>query len=68
MAVWAPLPLPQASLEMGLELGELWAERRPFVFLHPSGVPDTPRQRVFYLAQLVGYPIEAAVAVARLIS
>jgi hypothetical protein len=24
---------------------ELPAQRRPFVFLHPSGVPDAPRQR-----------------------
>jgi aminocarboxymuconate-semialdehyde decarboxylase len=34
--------------------------------LHPSGVPDAYRQRDFYLAQLVGYPMETALAVARL--
>jgi aminocarboxymuconate-semialdehyde decarboxylase len=48
---------------------ELWsvlAERRTFIFLHPSGVPDPPRQREFYLSQLVGYPMETALAVARL--
>jgi aminocarboxymuconate-semialdehyde decarboxylase len=48
------------------ELWQLLAERRTFVFLHPSGVPDAHRQRDFYLAQLVGYPMETALAVARL--
>ncbi len=48
------------------ELWELLAERRAFVFLHPSGVPDAQRQQDFYLAQLVGYPMETALAVARL--
>jgi aminocarboxymuconate-semialdehyde decarboxylase len=37
------------------------------VFLHPSGVPDAPRLRDFYLAQLLGYPMETALAVARLV-
>jgi aminocarboxymuconate-semialdehyde decarboxylase len=49
---------------------DLWAllsERRTFVFLHPSGVPDPQRQRDFYLPQLVGYPMETALAVARLV-
>ncbi len=49
---------------------ELWAvlaERAAFVFLHPSGVPDAPRLRDYYLAQLVGYPVETAIAVARLV-
>jgi aminocarboxymuconate-semialdehyde decarboxylase len=49
---------------------DLWAilaERGVLVFLHPSGVPDARRQRDFYLAQLVGYPMETALAVARLI-
>jgi len=49
------------------ELWELLAERRAFVFLHPSGVPDAHRQRDFYLAQLAGYPMETALAVARLV-
>ena len=49
------------------ELWELLTERRAFVFLHPSGVPDAQRQRDFYLAQLVGYPMETALAVARLV-
>ena len=49
---------------------DLWAmlaERQIFVFLHPSGVPDPPRLRQFYLEQLVGYPMETLVAVARLV-
>jgi len=49
------------------ELWELLAERHTFVFLHPSGVPDAHRQRDFYLAQLAGYPMETALAVARLV-
>jgi len=49
---------------------DLWAllsERRTFVFLHPSGVPDPHRQKDFWLPQLVGYPMETALAVARLV-
>jgi aminocarboxymuconate-semialdehyde decarboxylase len=49
---------------------DLWAllsERRAFVFLHPSGVPDAHRQADFWLPQLVGYPMETALAVARLV-
>lgn len=49
---------------------ELWAllsERGTFVFLHPSGVPDAHRQADFWLPQLVGYPMETALAVARLV-
>jgi aminocarboxymuconate-semialdehyde decarboxylase len=37
------------------------------VFLHPSGVPDPHRQSDFWLPQLVGYPMETALAVARLV-
>src|SRR4051794_535137 len=49
---------------------DLWAllsERHTFVFLHPSGVPDPQRQKDFWLPQLVGYPMETALAVARLV-
>jgi aminocarboxymuconate-semialdehyde decarboxylase len=49
---------------------DLWAllsERRTFVFLHPSGVPDPHRQSDYWLPQLVGYPMETALAVARLV-
>lgn len=49
---------------------DLWAllsERGTFVFLHPSGVPDPGRQRDFWLPQLVGYPMETALSVARLV-
>jgi aminocarboxymuconate-semialdehyde decarboxylase len=49
------------------DLWALLAERRAFVFLHPSGVPDATRLRDFYLAQLLGYPMETALAVARLV-
>ena len=49
------------------ELWSLLAERGTFVFLHPSGVPDAHRLRDFYLPQLAGYPMETALAVARLV-
>ncbi|TMM35516.1 MAG: amidohydrolase [Actinobacteria bacterium] len=49
------------------ELWHLLAQRRAFVLLHPSGVPDAHRQRDFHLSQIVGYPMETALAVARLI-
>ncbi|GAA5038494.1 aminocarboxymuconate-semialdehyde decarboxylase [Thermocatellispora tengchongensis] len=49
------------------ELWALLAERRAFAFLHPSGVPDPHRQRDYWLPQLVGYPMETALAVARLV-
>ncbi|HET7477541.1 MAG TPA: amidohydrolase family protein [Dermatophilaceae bacterium] len=49
------------------EFWSLVADREVFVFLHPSGVPDGHRQRDFWLPQLVGYPMETALAVARLI-
>jgi len=49
------------------DLWSLLAERRAFVFLHPSGVPDAHRQRDYWLPQLVGYPMETALSIARLV-
>ncbi len=49
------------------ELWALLAERGAFIFVHPSGVPDAHRQRDFYLPQLVGYPAETAIGIARMI-
>src|SRR3954454_11902666 len=49
------------------DLWALLAERRAFVFLHPSGVPAPQRQRDYWLPQLVGYPMETALSIARLI-
>jgi aminocarboxymuconate-semialdehyde decarboxylase len=51
---------------VNVDFWSLVAERDCFVFLHPSGVPDAHRQRDFWLPQLVGYPMETALAVARL--
>lgn len=48
-------------------LWQLLAERNVFTFLHPSGVPDAPRLRDYYLPQLIGYPMETAIAVTRLV-
>jgi aminocarboxymuconate-semialdehyde decarboxylase len=50
------------------ELWSLLAERGTFVFLHPSGVPDPKRLADYWMPQLVGYPMETAIAVARLVS
>ena len=47
----------------------LWrflSDRQAFVFLHPSAVPDAGRLAQFWFPQLVGYPMETAIAVARL--
>jgi aminocarboxymuconate-semialdehyde decarboxylase len=49
------------------DLWALLAERDAFVFMHPSGVPDGHRQRDYWLPQLVGYPMETALTVARMI-
>ena len=49
------------------DLWALLAERNAFIFVHPSGVPDAHRQRDFYLPQLVGYPAETAISIARMI-
>jgi aminocarboxymuconate-semialdehyde decarboxylase len=49
------------------DLWALLAERSAFIFVHPSGVPDAHRQRDFYLPQLVGYPAETAISIARMI-
>lgn len=44
----------------------LLAEREVFTFLHPSATPEPPRMKDFWFPQLVGYPIETAIATARL--
>jgi aminocarboxymuconate-semialdehyde decarboxylase len=49
------------------DLWSMLAERGTLIFLHPSAVPDAHRLRDFWLLQLVGYPIETALAVARLV-
>jgi aminocarboxymuconate-semialdehyde decarboxylase len=49
---------------------QLWtflADRKSFVFLHPSAVPDPRRLADFWLPQLVGYPVETAIAASRLV-
>jgi aminocarboxymuconate-semialdehyde decarboxylase len=49
------------------DLWALLAERNVFVFVHPSGVPDVHRQQDYWLPQLVGYPMETALSIARMI-
>lgn len=46
---------------------EFLAQRRAFVFLHPSAVPDPVRLADYWFPQLVGYPMETAIAAARLV-
>ena len=59
-----------ACLDLDASVNDaLWAflsEQGAFVFLHPSGVPDPPRLADFWFPQLVGYPMETAIAAARL--
>ncbi|KRV47860.1 aminocarboxymuconate-semialdehyde decarboxylase [Wenjunlia vitaminophila] len=49
---------------------ELWAalaERRCFTLLHPSRVSSRDRLADYHLVQLLGYPVETALATSRLI-
>lgn len=48
-------------------LWTLLAERSAFTFLHPSASPNPPRTADFWFPQLVGYPMETALAAARLV-
>ncbi|WP_190816680.1 amidohydrolase family protein [Saccharopolyspora pogona] len=48
-------------------LWELLAARSTFVFLHPNSVPGGARLADYWLPQLAGYPMETALAAARLI-
>jgi aminocarboxymuconate-semialdehyde decarboxylase len=49
------------------DLWALLAQRNTFVFMHPSGMPAGPRLKDFWMPQLVGYPMETAIAVSRLV-
>ena len=48
------------------DLWALLAERGTFAFMHPSGMPAGARLKDFWMPQFVGYPMETAIAVARL--
>lgn len=48
------------------DLWQLLSERGTFTFMHPSGMPAGARLKDFWMPQLVGYPMETAIAVARL--
>jgi aminocarboxymuconate-semialdehyde decarboxylase len=49
------------------DLYRFLGERQAFIFLHPSRVPAPERMGDYWLPQLVGYPAETALAVARLV-
>ncbi len=42
-------------------------ERSVFTFLHPSAVPAPARMKDYWFPQLLGYPMETAIAAARLV-
>lgn len=46
---------------------QLLSERSVFTFLHPSAVPAPARMKDYWFPQLLGYPMETAIATARLI-
>lgn len=46
---------------------QLLSERSVFTFLHPSGVPAPSRMKDYWFPQLLGYPMETAIATARMI-
>lgn len=52
---------------MNEDVWALLAERRAFVFLHPSGTSSPQRFAEYYLVQLLGFPADTALAAARLI-
>ena len=60
-----------ADLDLDAPVNDaLWAflsERKAFVFLHPSAVPEAGRLGDFWLPQLVGYPVETAIAASRMV-
>ncbi|WOP20056.1 amidohydrolase family protein [Raineyella sp. LH-20] len=47
-------------------LWQLLSERGTFVFLHPSGMPAPARMKDYWFPQLLGYPMDTALATARL--
>ena len=52
--------------EVNTPVWALLSQRQVFTFLHPSGVPDGPRLKDYWFPQLVGYPMETAIATAKL--
>ncbi|GAB3467432.1 amidohydrolase family protein [Actinophytocola sediminis] len=48
-------------------LWEYLTDRRAFVFLHPNSVPGGARLADYWLPQLAGFPMETALATARLV-
>lgn len=49
------------------ELWQLLSERKVFTFMHPSAVPAPARMKDYWFPQLLGYPMETAIATSRLI-
>jgi aminocarboxymuconate-semialdehyde decarboxylase len=49
------------------EVWQLLSEREVFTFLHPSAVPAPARMKDYWFPQLLGYPMETAIATSRLI-
>lgn len=53
--------------EANTPVWQLLSERSVFTFLHPSAVPAPSRMKEYWFPQLLGYPMETAIATARLI-
>jgi aminocarboxymuconate-semialdehyde decarboxylase len=49
------------------EVWQLLSQRQVFTFLHPSAVPAPARMKDYWFPQLLGYPMETAIATSRLI-
>ena len=49
------------------EIWQFLSERKVFTFLHPSAVPAPARMKDYWFPQLLGYPMETAIATSRLI-
>ncbi|MDO5682431.1 MAG: amidohydrolase family protein [Propionibacteriaceae bacterium] len=53
--------------EANTPVWKLLSERSVFTFLHPSGVPAPARMKDYWFPQLLGYPMETAIATSRMI-
>lgn len=53
--------------DINTPLWELLSQREAFTFLHPSAVPAPARMKDYWFPQLLGYPMETAIAAARLV-
>lgn len=53
--------------DINTPIWQLLSERSVFTFMHPSAVPAPARMKDYWFPQLLGYPMETAIATSRLI-